>query len=85
MATKKEPSANQSTTTEVTEKPKEKPVTSPYITKYRIAELADAAKAAFGTDKVLVLAALRSAGKEAYSMDEARDIISKFKNKEVTK
>ena len=55
-----------------------------YVTKYTINELADAAKA-FKTDKVIVQAALKAAGKEAYSMEEANRIITAFKNKEVTK
>lgn len=54
-----------------------------YVTKYTISELADAAKAAFQTDKVIVLAALRMAGKEAYTMEEATKIVTAFKNKEV--
>lgn len=54
-----------------------------YVTKYTIKELADAAKAAFQTDKVIVLAALRSAGEEAYTMAEATKIVTSFKNKEV--
>lgn len=56
---------------------------APYVTKYTIAELADAAKAAFQTDKVIVLTALRMAGKDAYTMAEATRIVTTFKNKEV--
>lgn len=57
--------------------------TPAYVTKYTINELAEAAKTAFHTDKVIVLAALKSAGKEAYTMDEAKRIVTTFKNKEV--
>ena len=56
-----------------------------YIEKYTIKELADAAKTAFGTEKAIVIAALKVAGKETYSMDEARKIVTSFKTKEVTK
>jgi hypothetical protein len=61
----------------------EAPAAPAYVTQYTIKELADAAKAAFQTDKVIVLAALRSAGKEAYTMAEATKIVTAFKNKEV--
>lgn len=56
-----------------------------YVTKYTIKELAEAAKTAFKTDKVIVLAALKAAGKEAYSMEEATKIVTAFMNKEVTR
>lgn len=54
-----------------------------YETKYTIKELVDAAETAFKTNKVIVHAALKAAGKEAYSMDEATRIVTAFKNKEV--
>ena len=63
---------------------KKAPTAAPaYVTKYTIKELADAAKAAFQTDKVIVLAALRSAGEEAYTMADATRIVTAFRNKEV--
>lgn len=65
------------------EQPK-KPAAKPtYITEYNIEELAEAAKEAFGTHKVIVLAALKAAGKEAYSLEEAKKIVTAFKTKEV--
>lgn len=68
---------NQTKTTEA-------PKAAPYVEKYNIEELAEASPA-FGTQKVIVLAALKSAGKESYSMDEATRIVKAFKSKEVTK
>lgn len=65
------------------EQPKEKSTSSTYITKYNIDELAAAAKTAFGTDKVIVMAALKDAGKDAYTMKEAEEIVKTFKSKEV--
>ena len=53
-----------------------------YETKYAIEELADAAHA-FDTVPIIVRAALKTAGKNEYTMAEATDIIAKFKNKEV--
>lgn len=58
---------------------------SVYVEKYTVNELAEAAKTAFKTDKVIVLAALTAAGKDSYSMEEATRIVTKFKTKEVTK
>lgn len=63
----------------------EAPKAPTYVAKYTIKELADAAKTAFGTDKAIVIAALKVAGKETYSMDEASKIVTSFKTKEVTK
>lgn len=70
---------------EETPKTAEKKATPAYVTKYTINELAEAAKTAFKTDKVIVLAALKAAGRESYSMEEATRIVTSFKNKEVTK
>ena len=69
--------------TKEVEQPKEKPTSPTYITKYNIEELAEAAKTAFGTHRVIVLAALKDAGKEAYTMEEAEKIVKTFKTKEV--
>lgn len=49
---------------------------------YTIAELVDAS-AEFKTNRVVVRAALTKAGKDAYTMREARQLIEKMKNKEV--
>lgn len=68
---------NQTKTTEA-------PTPAPYVERYNIEELAEASTA-FGTNKVIVLAALKSAGQESYSMDEATRIVKAFKSKEVTK
>ena len=67
---------NQTKTTEAEVK------TAPYVSKYTIEELAEASHA-FATNKVIVLAALKSAGKESYSMEEATRIVEAFKSKEV--
>lgn len=49
---------------------------------YSIDELADSHKV-FGTYREIVVVALRNAGKETYTFAEAKNIIEKFKNKEV--
>lgn len=49
---------------------------------YTIAELADNHKV-FGTFREIVTVALRGAGKETFTFTEAKNIIEKFKNKEV--
>ncbi len=49
---------------------------------YTTAELADNCKA-FGTYREIVAVALRLAGKEAATLSEARQIIERFKKKEV--
>lgn len=83
MANNKPATPNQ---VEAAAKPKAEVKAAPaYVSKYTITELAEAAKAAFNTDKVIVLAALKAAGKESYSMEEASRIVTAFKNKEVTK
>lgn len=53
-----------------------------YETKYTIEELAAAADA-FQTVAIVVRAALKTAGKTEYTMKEATEVITKFKNKEV--
>ena len=50
--------------------------------KYTMAELLDAAKN-LGTNRVVVRAALTSAKKDAYTMNEAKQLIDRFKHKEV--
>lgn len=60
-----------------------KPLPKPVVTKYRKEELVEAAKAAFGTDKIVVKAALKMDGKEEYTMEEAKAVVDKFKTKEV--
>lgn len=49
---------------------------------YTVSELADNHKV-FGTYREIVVVSLRQAGKDAYTLAEAKDIIEKFKNKEV--
>lgn len=53
-----------------------------YEATYTIAELVEASSR-FGTNRVVVRAALSKAGKEAYTMKEAKQLIEKMKNKEV--
>ena len=57
--------------------------TTAYESKYGIDELATAAKDAFGTNAIVVRAALKLAGKTEYTMSEAEKIVNKFKSKEV--
>ena len=57
--------------------------TTTYESKYGIEELAAAAKDAFGTNAIVVRAALKLAGKTEYTMPEAEKIVNKFKSKEV--
>lgn len=59
---------------------KETPSTKESI--YTAAELADNHKA-FQTSKEIVVVALRLAGKKTATFQEAKDIIDKFKTKEV--
>lgn len=54
-----------------------------YEPTYTIPELVQAAKAEFKTTTVVVSAALTKAGKNAYTLEEAKQIIDKMKNKEV--
>lgn len=56
-----------------------------YITRYKVDELVEAAKAAFNCSPIIAKAALRLGGKEEYSMEEANKIISEFRSKEVKK
>lgn len=53
-----------------------------YEATYTIEELVDAS-ATFKTNRTVVRAALSQAGKEAYTMKEATQIIEKMKTKEV--
>lgn len=70
-----------------TEKPKKSKVKpedkqKPVETAYTVEELASAAKT-FDSDYALVKTALKLAGKDRATVTEAKDIIEKFKNKEV--
>ncbi len=47
---------------------------------YTIAQLTDGYKT-FGTTRAIVECALKLAGKDSFTMDEARKIINAFKNK----
>ena len=53
-----------------------------YETKYSVSELVEAA-ATFGAKPLIVKTALMDAGKESYTVSEAKNIINSFKNKEV--
>ena len=59
-----------------------KKVTKTFEATYTIPELVDASSQ-FGTNRVVVRAALSKAGKEAYTMKEAKQLIEEMKNKEV--
>ena len=50
---------------------------------YTAAELAAQARQLFGTTPEVVTVALRTAGKETATVEEARETIQKFLNKEV--
>lgn len=60
------------------------PVKKPFEATYTIPELMNAAKTEFNTSSIVVRAALTKAGKEMYTMKEAKLIIEKMKKKEVT-
>ena len=62
---------------------KAKEPTKVYEAKYTISELAKAAKSEFDTTSIVVTAALTKAGKEAYTMKEAKQLVERFKHKEV--
>ncbi len=47
---------------------------------YNVAQLTDGYKT-FGTTRAIVECALKLAGKDSFTMDEARKIINAFKNK----
>lgn len=50
---------------------------------YTAAELADNATALFGTRKECVLAALKEAGVQSCTLARARELVEKFRKKEV--
>lgn len=50
---------------------------------YTVPELLDAAASEFGTSRIIVRAALTKAGKKAYTLREAKQLIERMKNKEV--
>ena len=65
------------------EKPEKPQITKKaYEATYTIAELVDAS-AKFQTNRSVVRAALSKAGKKAYTMREATQLIERMKNKEV--
>lgn len=74
MATNTKPKASAETAEEIRD-----PVVE---SEYSAQELADNYKA-FGTYREIVVVALRLAGKERATFAEAKQIIEKFKNKEV--
>lgn len=49
---------------------------------YTVDELLTAS-GAFGASRVIVLAALTKGGKESYTMEEAKQLVERMKNKEV--
>lgn len=63
--------------------PKKREEQKAYVPTYTISELLAATEKAFGTNKVVARAALTKAGKKAYTLEEAKQIIKKMKNKEV--
>lgn len=77
MANNAKPKASAETTQEI-------PVTQEPVVEsvYSAQELADNYKA-FGTYREIVVVALRLAGKKSATFAEAKQIIEKFKNKEV--
>ena len=60
-----------------------KQVAKKYEPTYSIPELLEAAKTEFKTTTVVVSAALSKAGKNAYTLEEAKQIINQMKTKEV--
>lgn len=60
----------------------EKGKAAPAASVYTAAELANNAKF-LGTSREIVVVALRLAGKESATIEEAKAIVDKFKNKEV--
>ncbi len=50
---------------------------------YKVSELAAQARQIFGTTPEVVTVALRTAGKEAATVEEARDIVRVFLDREV--
>lgn len=59
-----------------------KPAKREYEATYTVEELVQAA-ADFGASRILVRAALTKAGKDSYTMKEAKQLIERMKNKEV--
>lgn len=61
-------------------------VTEPTTNKatYSIADFVRAAQKLFGVPSCLVSAALKKAGKEQYTIDEAKVIVNQFANEPVT-
>lgn len=62
---------------------KKREETKAYVPTYTIPELLVASATEFNTNKVVVRAALTKAGKNAYTLEEAKQIIEKMKYKEV--
>lgn len=71
--------------TAITEKQQERveKAQKTYETKYAISELAEAAKPLFGTNPVIVRAALKAEGRGEYTEKEAVKIVTAFMKKEV--
>ena len=60
-----------------------KPRTAKAASKYEAAELAANARRVFGKPPEVVSAALKAAGKTAATLDEAKETVSKFLQREV--
>ena len=55
----------------------------PFEATYTIPELVNASKSEFNTSSIVVRAALTKAGKEMYTMKEAKQLVERMKKKEV--
>lgn len=53
------------------------------VATYAIADFAEKARTQYGVPPEAVTAALRSAGREKYSVEEAKTIVTEFLNREV--
>lgn len=68
--------------TDMAAEKKETAKQAPQVSLYSVEELAEA-KERFQANAVIIKAALKQQGKQFYSMEEAENIINRFKNKEV--
>lgn len=50
---------------------------------YTVSQLAEVSGKLFGTDKIIVKAALKTSGKDAFTEEEAVKIVNAFRKKEV--
>nr|DAW93421.1 MAG TPA: hypothetical protein [Bacteriophage sp.] len=68
--------------TDMAAEKKETAKQAPQVSLYSVEELAEA-KERFQANAVIIKAALKQQAKQFYSMEEAENIINRFKNKEV--